>query len=92
MSFVFKGEQGVTGPQGPAGVKGEVGPTGATGPKGEKGNVGPKGDTGASVKILGTLNSQDLLPSKGNDGDSYIIGQDLFVWNGSLVKLMYLIF
>lgn len=50
-----------------------------------KGEKGPKGEDGTSVKILGTKNSNDELPSSNNvNGDGYIIGENLWVWNGSI--------
>ena len=49
-----------------------------------KGEKGDKGDDGTSVKILGTKNSYNELPSSNNvNGDGYIIGENLYVWNGS---------
>ena len=46
---------------------------------------GEKGEDGTSVKILGTKNSNDELPSSNNiNGDGYIIGENLWVWNGSI--------
>ena len=49
-----------------------------------KGERGPKGEDGTSVKILGTKNSYAELPSSNNaNGDGYIIGENLYVWNGS---------
>ena len=49
-----------------------------------KGDKGDKGDDGTSVKILGTKQSYDELPSSNNvNGDGYIIGENLYVWNGS---------
>ena len=52
--------------------------------KGEKGDKGDKGDDGTSVKILGTKHSYNELPLSNNaNGDGYIIGENLYVWNGS---------
>ena len=49
-----------------------------------KGEKGDRGDDGTSVKILGTKQSYDELPSSNNvNGDGYIIGENLYVWNGS---------
>ncbi len=49
-----------------------------------KGDKGDKGDDGTSVKILGTKQSYGELPSSNNvNGDGYIIGENLWVWNGS---------
>ena len=52
--------------------------------KGEKGDKGDKGDDGTSVKILGTKHSYNELPLSNNaNGDGYIIGENLYVWNGN---------
>lgn len=49
-----------------------------------KGEKGDRGDDGTSVKILGTKHSYNELPSSNNaNGDGYIIGENLYVWNGS---------
>ena len=49
-----------------------------------KGEKGDRGNDGTSVKILGTKQSYDELPSSNNvNGDGYIIGENLYVWNGS---------
>ena len=49
-----------------------------------KGEKGDKGDDGTSVRILGTKDSNNELPSSGNtNGDGYIIGENLWVWNGT---------
>ena len=73
-----KGEQGERGEQGEQGPQGEVGPQGAMGPQGDK------GEDGTSVKILGTKNSDKELPLTDNEnGDGYIIGENLWIWNGN---------
>ncbi|MGB7565571.1 MAG: head fiber protein [Prochlorococcaceae cyanobacterium] len=83
------GAQGLTGPQGGIGATGSQGPAGPKGDTGPQGIQGPKGDTGAQgpagtgVTILGSLNNQSELPSTGNVGDSWLIGGDLWVWNGT---------
>lgn len=58
---------------------------GAQGPQGEQGIKGTDGADGTSVVIKGTLNSTSELPNDGTqtNGDGYIIGQDLHVWDGS---------
>lgn len=46
--------------------------------------AGSKGADGTSVKILGSLDSDSDLPSSGKEaGDGYLIGGNLWVWNGS---------
>ena len=74
------GPQGETGPQGPQGEKGD---TGDTGPQGPQGPQGEQGDPGAGLSILGTLSSEGELPTENNTvGDAYIVGSNLFVWDG----------
>ncbi len=44
---------------------------------------GESGEDGTSLSIKGTLTSKDELPASGNiAGDAYIIGGDLYVWDG----------
>lgn len=75
------------GPQGPQGV---TGPTGATGPSGPAGFTGPTGPTGAAgrdgsgVTILGVLSNTGALPTIGNAaGDSYVIANNLYIWDAA---------
>lgn len=75
-----KGDKGDTGEQGIQGLQGDQGVQGDIGPKGEQGD---KGDTGAGLSLRGTLPSVDNLPSVGELGDGYIIGLNLFVWEGN---------
>lgn len=90
------GIPGPTGPQGPAGVPGPPGGTGPQGPvgppgppgadstvPGPQGPAGEQGPAGSGVTILGSLDSEQELPSSGNPGDAYLIGGDLWVWTGS---------
>lgn len=45
---------------------------------------GEKGTDGTSIRIKGTLDSVDLLPSKpADDSDCYVIAGDLWVWIGT---------
>lgn len=45
---------------------------------------GEKGEDGTSIKVSGTLDSESELPTPPqNESDCYIIGNDLYVWNGS---------
>jgi hypothetical protein len=87
-----QGIQGVTGPQGPTGANGLDGATGAQGPQGAQGTVGPQGPEGiqgpqgpqgSSVNITGSLNDPSELPATGNTGDSYLINNELYVWDGT---------
>lgn len=56
-------------------------PRGETGPTGPQGATGP---TGTSVTILGSYNSLDDLKqahATGKAGDSYLVGDNLYVWS-----------
>ena len=62
-------------PQGPTGPEGPDGPTGPTGVQ------GPQGD---GVRVLGTYASLELLQTDnpvGQIGDSYLVGEDLYIWS-----------
>lgn len=44
---------------------------------------GEKGEDGTSLNVKGSLNDVSQLPSSGNTvGDAYLIGGDLYVWDG----------
>ena len=70
------GDQGAPGPQGRPGDRGQTGPRGPQGERGERGPMGP------GITILGSRNNSSELPSGGFQGDSYIIGVDLWVYDG----------
>lgn len=57
------------------------------GPKGDQGEKGDAGKDGASVVILGTLLSKEdltaIYSADSKFGDGYLIGQDLWVFQGS---------
>ncbi len=78
---------GVMGPTGLQGPPGEIGPTGPQGEPGEIGATGPTGERGAdgnSITILGYFDTeQDLKKNHpiGNIGDSYLVGDHLYVWS-----------
>lgn len=82
-----EGPQGPIGPTGPQGVPGNEGPQGPQGIPGVPGETGPMGATGpagTSVTILGSYNDVGELEKaheKGNPGDSYLVGDDLYVWS-----------
>jgi hypothetical protein len=60
------------------------GPVGATGPLGPTGPQGATGPAGSGVSVLGSYATVELLESDnplGNIGDSYVIGEDLYVWS-----------
>ncbi len=65
-------------PRGRDGRDGKVGPTGPVGP------IGPKGKDGTSVTILGSYDTEEDLVREhpnGNSGDSYLVGDNLYVWS-----------
>ncbi|WP_024748145.1 BppU family phage baseplate upper protein [Levilactobacillus namurensis] len=62
------------GPQGNPGEKGE---------KGENGETGPKGDPGTSVTIKGSVVDTKSLPETASNSDGYLIGADLYVFDGT---------
>lgn len=77
------GPIGPTGPQGVQGLQGMIGPQGEPGPKGD---IGPTGPSGTSVTIRGSYNTLDDLfqeHSTGNFGDSYLVGDNLYVWSNN---------
>lgn len=79
-----KGDTGAQGPQGLTGATGPQGPQGVQGPVGPTGPQGPQGPVGAGLSIKGTLSSTSLLPNSGNTtGDGWLVGGNLWVWNGS---------
>lgn len=57
---------------------------GATGGTGPQGLPGKDGKDGTGVTIIGSLPSEDDLPSTGNMGDAYLINGFLYVWNGTV--------
>lgn len=57
-----------------------------TGNTGEKGEQGEKGNDGTGVTILGSYDTEEELMSAhptGNEGDSYIVAGDLYVWDAT---------
>ncbi len=56
------------------------------GTPGKQGPQGPTGPAGTSVSILGSYSSEDELKIEhpnGNPGDSYLVGNDLYVWTSN---------
>ena len=90
-----KGDTGLQGPQGERGLRGLQGATGATGPQGERGPqgaIGPqgpkgdKGEQGTGITIKGRYDSLSALMAahpKGNEGDAYMVGVNLYAWSGT---------
>ena len=85
-----KGDTGEAGPEGPQGPTGPKGDTGATGPQGETGPQGPAGPTGATgpkgedgtgVNIKGAVAEEGQLPEAGEEGDAYVVGSILYIWD-----------
>ena len=54
--------------------------TGNTGAEGPPGEPGEDGADGKGVSILGSLDSEDDLPTTGNAGDAYLVAGYLYVW------------
>ena len=78
--FDFVIPRGEKGDQGLQGIKGDTGPQGPQGVKGDK------GEQGTGVTIKGRYDSVSALKSahpKGNDGDAYMVGVNLYAWSGS---------
>ena len=50
----------------------------------QKGDKGDKGDTGTGLEIKDKVSSVSNLPSTANEGDGYLVGEELYVWvNGA---------
>ena len=67
----------------PKGDKGDAGPTGPQGPTGPTGLTGPEGPVGKGLTILGEKQNEGELPPTGNLGDGWLIGGNLYVWQGT---------
>ncbi len=82
--YIPAGEVGAKGEKGEPGIQGVPGLTGLTGATGPAGPAGPAGKDGASTTILGSYDTILDLKTKvpqGNIGDSYLVGNDLYVWS-----------
>ncbi len=76
--------QGNIGPTGPTGPQGEIGPTGPQGIQGLQGIQGMQGIPGSSVSIKGSFATIDDLINAhpiGTPTDSYLVGDDLYIWS-----------
>ena len=73
---------GERGPKGDPGPRGEPGIRGLQGLQGLRGPQGERGPQGAGVNILGSVNTIAELPATGQVGDSYLVGNDLYIYNG----------
>lgn len=62
------------------GAKGDVGPQGPRGLPGEKGEQGPIGE---GLKILGSFETPEELPTPATFGDAYLVKGDLYVYTNS---------
>ncbi len=79
-----RGEEGSMGPTGPEGKMGPQGPQGESGATGSMGPTGPCGKDGTSVTILGyfdTFSELEKNHPKGEEGNSYLVGEYLYVWS-----------
>jgi hypothetical protein len=82
----FQGIQGFIGAQGSIGIRGALGNQGTQGVQGVQGTLGLKGDPGTSVTILGSYSDYASLVAAhptGSLGDGYLVGGNLYVWDGS---------
>lgn len=66
-----------------ASIKGDKGDTGSQGPRGLQGPQGEKGDVGEGLTILGSKANEGELPASPAVGDGWLIGDDLYVYNGT---------
>jgi len=65
-------------------VPGPRGPAGPPGPTGPEGPQGIQGEAGLGIVLRGTVTDETELPADGNaQGDAYIIGSDLWVWDAT---------
>ena len=84
-----EGKQGPIGFQGPSGYQGPQGANGsngANGTNGKQGPMGPQGADGKGVSIKGSYDTYEELiaeHSTGNEGDAYMVGSDLYVWDST---------
>jgi hypothetical protein len=73
----------------PIAVATTAGPTGPTGPTGVIGETGPTGPFGFGVSILGSYADLTALQTAvplGNVGDSYIIDNELYIWDDENIE------
>ncbi|WP_437696704.1 hypothetical protein ACSOCI_12260 (plasmid) [Levilactobacillus brevis] len=47
---------------------------------------GPKGDPGEGLDIKGQVNSVSALPTTANEGDGYLVNEELYVWTNGAWK------
>jgi hypothetical protein len=78
-----KGDTGTQGIQGIQGIQGNTGATGAVGSTGTTGLTGAKGDIGTGLTVLGKFNTSAELPATAKLADGYLVGVDLWVYNGT---------
>lgn len=80
MTLNTGGERGPKGDPGPRGEPGIRGQQGLRGPQGERGERGPQGE---GIHILGVVGSIAELPTSGQIGDAYLVGDILYIYNGT---------
>lgn len=47
---------------------------------------GPKGDPGEGLDIKGQVNSVSALPTTANEGDGYLVAEELYIWTNGAWK------
>ncbi len=57
------------------------GDQGIQGERGEQGEIGP---SAAVVRLMGSRDTTDDLPTDAETSDGYLVGQDLYVWTGDV--------
>jgi hypothetical protein len=79
------GATGATGATGAQGPKGDTGATGLTGATGTTGAKGDRGDPGAGVKLAGSADTVEALPTDAATGDTYLVAstEELYTWDGT---------
>src|SRR5690606_37804392 len=78
MTLNTGGERGPKADPGPRGEPGTRGQQGLRGPAGERGERGPQGEV---LHILGVVSTIAELPTSGQIGDAYLVGDNLYVYN-----------
>ncbi|KAA8827258.1 collagen-like protein [Bifidobacterium myosotis] len=69
--------------------QGVPGPQGVRGEQGVPGIQGPRGETGSGLRIKGSSADETGRPSSGlEEGDGWLIGNDLYVWTNNQWKNM----
>lgn len=64
-------------------LRGEKGDKGDKGDKGNKGDQGIQGIQGTALRVMGQLSSVNNLPNTGTRGDAWVVGQNLWIYDGT---------